>query len=639
VVKGTWHASSPGSAVNEFDHSEPVRDPDQPYIFVSYRRADDTHFTGRLCDALISEFGAGNVFRDIDSIPAGAVFSEVIENRLADVDVLVAIIGPEWASRLNDSDDFVRLEIGHAIQSGRTVLPVLIEDTPMPRADSLPDDLRQLVGRNAARVQSDPHFKGDISRVIEGIRYAQARSIRQPRAVEAIGVSNGPTFVAPPPGTPIPAPKRRSPNTAMLVAACAVVFAGIVAIAAIKSRGSDSSGSTTPASSNAVTVTDGASPTLGSTVPPAATATTGAPASATPAPVVSSTSKPSPTPAASTIAPGILDGQTKRVLNAQWSPDGSRIATSGDDGTIRLWDPATDRQVGPVRRAHTKPINAIAWSKANGRFASLGEDGLVAIWTRDDVAPVATIVANVGTSKSVSSLTWSPDGREIATSGEDGLVRVWNATTGAARGQPFRGHSGGVATLDWSPDGRMLVSAGDDGTARMWDAQSGAEVRVLRGHKGKVTTARWSPDGTLVATVGEDLTIRLWVAATGALTHTMKGHSQQIIGIRWSPDNTRLVSYGFDQYALVHAVTDGSVVATLTGHTDLIDSAMWSSDGAKLATASKDTTVRVWNASTGAQIGAPLTGHTDWVGTVAWSPDQRALVSASDDGTARIWPT
>jgi WD40 repeat protein len=614
--------------VNEFDHGEPVRDPDQPYIFVSYRRADDTHFTGRLCDALISEFGAGNVFRDIDSIPVGAVFSEVIENRLADVDVLVAIIGPEWASRLNDSGDFVRLEIGHAIQSGRTVVPVLIEDTPMPHADALPDDLRQLVGRNAARVQSDPHFKGDMSRVIEGIRYAQARTMRQPTAVETTPASNGQRSVATKAGSsipaPMPTPKRRSPNTAMLIAACAVIFAVVVAIATIKSRGRDFPASTTPASSNAATVSAGGATTVGLTVPTTSSKTTGAP------PLVPSTI---------TITPGVLDGQTKRVLTAQWSPDGSRIATAGDDGTIRLWDPATGRQVGPVRRAHTKPINAIAWSKANGHLASLGEDGIIAIWTRDDVAPAVTIVANVGTLKVVSSFTWSPDGREIATSGEDGLVRVWNTTTGAARGQPFRGHSGGVATLDWSPDGRTLVSASDDGTARIWDAQSGAEVRVLRGHKGKVTTARWSPDGTLVATVGEDLTIRLWVASTGALTRTMKGYSQQIIGIRWSPDSTRLASYGFDHYVLVHAVTDGSVVATLTGHTDLIDSAAWSSDGGKLATASKDTTVRVWNASTGAQIGVPLTGHTDWVGTVAWSPDQRALVSASDDGTARIWLT
>jgi WD40 repeat protein len=64
----------------------------------------------------------------------------------------------------------------------------------------------------------------------------------------------------------------------------------------------------------------------------------------------------------------------------------------------------------------------------------------------------------------------------------------------------------------------------------------------------------------------------------------------------------------------------------------------FSPDGHRIASASADTTVRVWNADTGQQIGAPLTGHTNWVDGVAFSPDGHRIASASSDKTIRLWP-
>ena len=69
-------------------------------VFMSYRRTDDANFTGRFHDKLIGIFGDANVFRDIDSIPAGTRFEDVITARLADVDAVVALIGPTWAARI-----------------------------------------------------------------------------------------------------------------------------------------------------------------------------------------------------------------------------------------------------------------------------------------------------------------------------------------------------------------------------------------------------------------------------------------------------------------------------------------------------------------------------------------------------------
>jgi hypothetical protein len=141
-------------------------------VFMSYRRTDDANFTGRFHDKLIGVFGDANVFRDIDSIPAGTRFEDVINARLADVDAVVALIGPTWAGRIDSPSDFVRMEIVHALASGTPVIPVLIEETPFPTADTLPDDLKPMLDRQTVRVRRDPDFHRDAARVMDGVREA-----------------------------------------------------------------------------------------------------------------------------------------------------------------------------------------------------------------------------------------------------------------------------------------------------------------------------------------------------------------------------------------------------------------------------------------------------------------------------------
>jgi hypothetical protein len=149
---------------------EPVR------VFMSYRRADDRHFIGRLHDQLCGAFGDDMVFRDIDSIPAGTNFRAVILRTLNEVDAVVAVIGPQWARNTTDtSSDYVYLELAEAIQQNKLVIPVLMEQTSMPAPDTLPADLRSLTEINAISVQGDPAFRHDSARLIDVIRDLVAR--------------------------------------------------------------------------------------------------------------------------------------------------------------------------------------------------------------------------------------------------------------------------------------------------------------------------------------------------------------------------------------------------------------------------------------------------------------------------------
>lgn len=168
-----------------------------PRIFISYRRSDSITISGRIYDRLAAAYGEGNVFKDVDDIPFGADFRAVLEREVSTCDVLLTIIGATWASaaddrgvmRLNNPDDFVRIEIESGLNRTNNVLviPVLVSGAKMPTPDQLPSTLSQLPFRNAAVVRDDPDFSRDMARLIEQINrqfapetltIAQARSDR-----------------------------------------------------------------------------------------------------------------------------------------------------------------------------------------------------------------------------------------------------------------------------------------------------------------------------------------------------------------------------------------------------------------------------------------------------------------------------
>ena len=146
-------------------------------IAISYRREDSTPVAGRLHDRLQADFGKGNVFMDFDSIPYGVDFREQIRQTLKRAKVVIAVIGPTWFGgrgkgnrRIDDPADFVRLEIAIALQRGIPVIPVLIDNTPMPQVDNLPDDLSGLAFRNALILDTGVDFHHHADRLIAGIR-------------------------------------------------------------------------------------------------------------------------------------------------------------------------------------------------------------------------------------------------------------------------------------------------------------------------------------------------------------------------------------------------------------------------------------------------------------------------------------
>jgi YVTN family beta-propeller protein len=127
-------------------------------VFISYRRADTTPgYASWIYDRLAESLGSESVFMDIDSLPLGVDFVEQLERSLHETDVALILIGPGWLTaaddsggrRLDDPDDFVRLEVAAALRSDARVIPVLVDGAQMPATDALPEELRFLARRQA----------------------------------------------------------------------------------------------------------------------------------------------------------------------------------------------------------------------------------------------------------------------------------------------------------------------------------------------------------------------------------------------------------------------------------------------------------------------------------------------------------
>lgn len=148
-----------------------------PSVFICYRREDTAPYAGWLRQALVAEFGKDHVFMDIDTIAPGADFEEVIRNTLDRVDAVLVLIGPKWATlqhstndrRLDNPDDFVRLEVEAGLRRRIRVVPVLVGGGVVPRGDLLPEALRPLVRRQAVEL-SESRWEYDTSRLIESLK-------------------------------------------------------------------------------------------------------------------------------------------------------------------------------------------------------------------------------------------------------------------------------------------------------------------------------------------------------------------------------------------------------------------------------------------------------------------------------------
>ena len=265
-------------------------------IFISYRRRDDPGGAGRLFDALNEAFDPDRLFLDVDSIEPGQDFVEVIEDRVAKSAVLLAVIGQHWVDatddsgnrRLDNAQDYVRIEIESALKQSTRVIPVLIGDAKMPAAEVLPESIRKLARHNAVVIRYE-RFHDDMANLTKALKRALGDDAAAPAAAPVPPLGLYAATTAPPQDKPSAWPASLMQARVPLLAC--VVAAVLAAGGAYFYFGADE-----PSGGTVYTPSSVPGP-VASVVPPPAPAPGPPPTPAKPTPVAITTPVASPPPA------------------------------------------------------------------------------------------------------------------------------------------------------------------------------------------------------------------------------------------------------------------------------------------------------------------------------------------------------
>jgi WD40 repeat protein/DNA-binding SARP family transcriptional activator len=368
-----------------------------------------------------------------------------------------------------------------------------------------------------------------------------------------------------------------------------------------------------------------------------------------------------------------FDGHDIDVNDVAFSPDGSMLATTGDGGALKLWDPATGNNLwtsggtgevwGPSFSADGSLVAAAWGDKGRTRVLDTSDGRVLRTFTRAAgdtafspdgrmlaVAPRwnewgDVLVFDLRTGKIAFSLkggfagrvAWSPDGLRLATNNGNGSAQVWDGKTGKLLFSLF-GHHAAVFSVDWSPDGSRLVTASDDGTARVWEVTKteGFEQISLSAQDtaGGVYTAVFSPDGRQVMTSDADITAtKIWDVGIGGDAEWLNLPAQYGDNAYWAgdveflPDGRRLVSTNDTGMIAIWDLKSGGELRAIPVDGSAISSFDVTPDGSVLAAGLDNGFATAWDLTTGGELFSVQ--HHDMVVDVAWSPDGEHLVTAT----------
>ncbi len=327
--------------------------------------------------------------------------------------------------------------------------------------------------------------------------------------------------------------------------------------------------------------------------------------------------------------PRLARGHSGSVAHAVFSPDGRWVATASNDGSVKLWDAATARELRSWND-HGDVVDAVAFSPDGAHVVSGSWDRTVRIWSADTGSLERSLS---GHRDAVAALAFHPDGTRFASAGWDGQVFLWEL----ASGQRLRELSVGdqrSRAVAISADGRMLAASAEDGTVHLWDASDGRLLRVLRGHTQSVHGLAFASTG-LLASASSDETVRIWSPGDGKLMRTIT-LTETGDGVAFSPDGA-LLAYSDGEHARVVSATTGAAAATLPDAVYWVDSIAFSADGTRLVTADgQGAEARTFDATSGRLL-RTLGAQPGWINAVSLSPDGKQLASGSEHGTVRIW--
>jgi metallo-beta-lactamase class B len=356
-----------------------------------------------------------------------------------------------------------------------------------------------------------------------------------------------------------------------------------------------------------------------------------------------------------------------------YTPDGKCLATAGSGPTIRLWDPASGKELGLEYEGHQASVAAIAVA-ADGKLAASGGDG-IRLWSPETGKTIRKIPG------SVTTLALSPNGRVLASGGHDRVVSLWDTETGESI-RKLSGHKNGLCGLAFDHDGALLASGDVQSTIFVWDVNEGKRVQEIDNKSATENLAfAFTPDnktllcggawndssflpkaGTVIRINGKDVKfdgaisiqgvemvrkegdyVLQWDVATGKELRRFGGLADRIRSLTLSRDGRLVAAASQNGRICLWDAETGSERLHIVAHPaqstlpfTASPALAFSPDSQTLASASTDRSIRLWNATTARQMGE-FTSPDGPFTSIAFFPDGKRLITGSMDSTLLIW--
>ena len=372
------------------------------------------------------------------------------------------------------------------------------------------------------------------------------------------------------------------------------------------------------------------------------------------------------------------------MISVDWSPDGSRLVTSGSDGTAKVWEigEAGGRELMSLSGQDTRSgllavfspdgqeviggnaaISAVKiwdvgvsgdaeWANVptdqlapvdvaflpDGNVVAPVDRGSVAVWDVARGERIRTIGPGSGGPEPVVRIAVNRDGTRLATVRNfTDVGSVWDPRTGDLVFE-FRGR-GELTGIDWSRDGDLLVTDFDGGIT-VFDATGKRLLNLTEPGGFPVETGVFSPDGRLFATAGRgrsptESNVTIWDSETGRAVRKITADAPHF-ALAFDPSGVSLAAGRSDGFVNVYDVDSGERLLRFPASEGPVDAVAYSPDGKTIATAGDDGTVRLFDAGRGTQL-LNLPAHRYLVTGLGFNSDGSRLVSASPDGVVRVW--
>lgn len=305
---------------------------------------------------------------------------------------------------------------------------------------------------------------------------------------------------------------------------------------------------------------------------------------------------------------------SKPLRSVAFSPDGTRVITTGDDMALHSWDGTTGEALNAFV-VHQGPVTAVAMT-ATGSIVTGSNDKTAAVFAAE---PEWKLVGQLGPNKEtpleltvspfinrVLALDFSEDGKLLATGGGDpsrsGELMIWDVEKQQLVREIKEAHSDTVMGVEFSRDGSMLVSGAADKFVKSFDVATGKHIRSYEGHTHHVLDVSIKGDRSSIISAGADNVVKVWNTETGEQRRTITSHSKQVISLQYIAASDNFISCSGDKTVRLFTASNGRNYRSFSGGSDFMYGAACSRDEGIVVAGGEDGVLRVWNGKNGQVI-------------------------------------